>query len=254
MVGVDSVRSIRGITFRVASARDAADWVCSRATLERRGIDVHLVNAYTFSLCEGEEFRSVISRAGANFPDGKPITWISRLGSAPSLNQVRGPQLFLDVVDRGRATGLRHFLLGGSERTLKILKERLLAAYPGAEIVGSYSPPFRAMTEEERHFQDNAIRKSKAQVVWVGLGTPKQDFEAKRLSSVANVVAVAVGAAFDFAAGTKREAPRWISSIGLEWLFRLLTEPRRLWKRYLVGNVKFVRAMLFGWKVRHGSD
>jgi N-acetylglucosaminyldiphosphoundecaprenol N-acetyl-beta-D-mannosaminyltransferase len=116
--------------------------------------------------------------------------------------------------------------------------------FPGALIVGMISPPFHPLTDAERADQDSAINASDADVVWVGLGTPKQDFEAQRVCDECGVTTVAVGAAFDFVAGTKPEAPNWMRRLSLEWVFRLLTEPRRLWKRYLFGNTRFITIVL----------
>jgi N-acetylglucosaminyldiphosphoundecaprenol N-acetyl-beta-D-mannosaminyltransferase len=209
------------------------------------GAHVHLLNAYSLALADKEPaLKRVFSDAVANFPDGKPLVWVSRISRGPTLNQVRGPDLFRGVVVAGAEAKVRHFLLGGSPTTLDLLESALLRVSPEARIVGRESPPFRALTDDELIAQDGRILASGAQIVWVGLGTPKQDFESKRLSEALPVVAVAVGAAFDFTAGTKREAPRLASKLGLEWLFRLATEPRRLWKRYLFGNVRFVWAAL----------
>ena len=207
---------------------------------------VHLANAYTVALAdESLDYRAVLAPPALNFPDGKPLSWASRLRrDSPRLEQVRGPQLFLDVFDEGRTHGIRHFLLGSTEEVLGLLRDELTTRFPGVEIVGSESPAFRALDHEELEAQDLRILQSGAQIVWVGLGTPKQDIEAQRLASRLPVVAVAVGAAFDFTAGTIPESPEWMKRIGLEWLFRLASEPRRLWKRYLFGNVRFLKASI----------
>jgi N-acetylglucosaminyldiphosphoundecaprenol N-acetyl-beta-D-mannosaminyltransferase len=146
----------------------------------------------------------------------------------------------LAVLDRG--TSLGHYLLGGSEETLAALKRVIARRFPTARIVGAESPAFRALSDAEVAAQDSRIRQSGAQVVWVGLGTPKQDWEVARLSEELPVVALAVGAAFDFLAGTKSQAPMLMQSTGTEWLYRLASEPRRLAKRYLWGNPRFLRA------------
>ncbi|MDP9889822.1 exopolysaccharide biosynthesis WecB/TagA/CpsF family protein [Pseudarthrobacter enclensis] len=106
------------------------------------------------------------------------------------------------------------------------------------------SPPFSAMSPREYESQDRRIEDTNPDIVWVGLGTPKQDFEAQRLATAGNFFAVAVGAAFDFSAGTKKEAPRWITALGFEWLFRLAAEPKRLWRRYLIGNFVFLYSVI----------
>lgn len=242
--GLPSTRHLAGLPIKIAAPEQAARWVCEVAAADPRAVDVHLANAYTLALAHSDgEFREVLSEATANFPDGKPLAWVTRFGSSP-LMQVRGPELFTNVMDIGREFGLRHFLLGTTNETLSLLQGELERRYPGVHIVGAYSPPFRALTSEELLAQDEAIRASGAHITWVGLGTPKQDFEARRLAYSLPGVAVSVGAAFDFVAGTKREAPEWMISYGLEWVFRFATEPRRLWRRYLIGNVVFLRSVI----------
>ncbi|WP_370448632.1 WecB/TagA/CpsF family glycosyltransferase [Cryobacterium sp. TMB1-7] len=214
---------------------------------EGQGRHVHLANAYTIALADkSAAYRQVLATPAVNFPDGKPIGWVSRLRrQSPRLRQVRGPQLFLDVFDQGRSRGTRHYLLGSTPDVLARLEVRLGDLFPGVEIVGTESPHFRALSVSEHAEQDGRIRDSGADIVWVGLGTPKQDFEAMRLANSLPIVAIAIGAAFDFAAGTLREAPPWMTALGLEWSYRLLREPKRLWRRYLFGNARFLKAAIF---------
>lgn len=237
-------QSIGGLEFQPTGPDAAASYVIQLACA-RGGAHVHLANAYTIALADrNDTYRQLINQ-GIVFADGKPVTWVSHLTrQAPPIEQVRGPQLFLNVFDVGRTVGVRHFLLGSTDELLEKLRANLCERFEGVEIVGSYSPPFRPLTAEEVARQDALIVQSDADIVWVALGTPKQDIEAARLSQSTARPAVAVGAAFDFAAGTLRVAPRWMQSAGLEWLFRLASEPRRLWRRYLFGNVRFVWAVL----------
>lgn len=226
---------------------DAAKTLCSLALkTTQRGEHVHLINAYTVAIADRDPaFAAILQDRGINLPDGKPLSWLSRVRRDPiPLSQVRGPKFFLDVFDIGREFGLKHYLLGSTESVLTRLEKELTDRFPGAEIVGSFSPPFRQMGDDELHAQDEAVRASGAHVVWVGLGTPKQDYEARRLADGLPVTAVAVGAAFDFAAGTTREAPAILRALGLEWAYRFATEPRRLWRRYVFGNARFLRAAL----------
>lgn len=237
-------QSIGGLEFQPTSPNAAANNVVELARTQRC-VHVHLANAYTISLADQDDAYRQLINQGVVFADGKPITWFSRLtGQTPRIQQVRGPQLFLDVLDAGRSSGMRHFFLGSTDDVLQQMCARLIERFAGLEIVGTYSPPFRQLTAEEAAFQDTLIRQSDANIVWVGLGTPKQDVEAARLAQSTARPAVAVGAAFDFAAGTLRVAPPWMQRVGLEWLFRLASEPRRLWRRYLFGNARFVRAVL----------
>lgn len=239
---------------------------CTRAQAARRtielatspgpsGVDIHLCNAYTLALADADpSLADVLRRATVNFPDGMSVVWANRLvhrGLGLPSERVYGPDLFGDVLSLGRQVKLRHYLLGSTWEVLAALDERLRRRYPGALIVGMDSPPFRALTDPEREHQAARIRASGAQVVWVGLGTPKQDLEAAMLSRELPLVFVAVGAAFEFVAGTKPQAPLWMQHNGLEWLFRLGCEPRRLWRRYVFGNARFVRAALAR---RSGAD
>lgn len=230
----------------VASSPVRASKYIVELALAGEAAHVHLANAYTVALADKSvDYREVVQRPAINFPDGKPLTWVSRLKRQnPTLQQVRGPQLFLDVFDIGRSQGLKHYLLGSTPAVLESLVAQLTERFPGVEIAGSESPPFRQLSSDELREQDSRIRQSGAHVVWVGLGTPKQDVEARRLASEMPIVGVAIGAAFDFAAGSVKEAPKWMSDAGLEWVFRLASEPRRLWRRYLFGNARFLRASL----------
>jgi len=203
----------------------------------------HLVNSYTFALTGTElAYKTLLEHSGVNLPDGRPlVAALNRLdhGGEP-FGQVRGPSFFAECLDKGRALGLRHLFLGGSDELLASLKEAVEERFPGTLIVGTISPPFRALTDLERADQDFEIKACRPDVVWVGLGTPKQDYEAQRIAKECGVTTAAVGAAFDFFAGTKPEAPEWMRRMTLEWVFRLLSEPRRLWKRYLFGNIRFM--------------
>ncbi len=244
-----AVVACAGIPISALSPEDAAYkiiWL-ARAPLAA-GVDVHLCNAYTLALADRDpDLHALLRRAMLNLPDGTPVVWANRLmhpdADVPK-QRVRGPGLFLDVFDFGQEVGLRHYLLGSTLDVLEALTGNLLARFPRAQIVGVESPPFRELDEIERAQQRARIELSGAEVVWVGLGTPKQDFEVARMARETKRVFVAVGAAFDFAAGTKAEAAPWMQNNGLEWVHRLSQEPGRLWKRYLFGNARFVRATL----------
>jgi len=238
---------VGGVEFVSSTPHDASDHIVALATeTTEEGTHVHLANAYTVALADQQSsYSAVLAAPALNFPDGKPISWISALrGQSPRLTQVRGPQLFLDVFDRGRKQGIRHFVLGSTDDVLDLLTSRLHMKFPGIDIVGVESPPFRALDSSELQAQDDRIRESGADIVWVGLGTPKQDREAQRIAKNLPVVAVAIGAAIDFAAGTTPEAPVWMTKTGLEWVYRFASEPRRLWKRYVFGNARFLKAAL----------
>jgi len=206
-----------------------------------------LVNAYTFALADKyPAYKTLLSQSGVNLPDGKPlVAALNRFDSGRlPFGQVRGPSFFVRCLDEGRTTGVRHLFLGGTPELLELLKAAVDTRFPGAQVVGMISPPFRPLTDAEVEEQDREILASGAQVVWVGLGTPKQDFEAQRICDSLGVTTAAVGAAFGFVAGVTPEAPEWVRRATLEWVFRLMSEPRRLWRRYLFGNSRFVALVL----------
>lgn len=228
-----------GLRFVATKSSAAAPWVINRA-IRGNGGHIHLLNAYSVVLAQKEgQYRESLKGGAINFPDGRPLQSLTRHWPIP-LFQVRGPQLFEDVLEGGQQVGLKHYLLGGSPQVLEALERTIKHRYPRAVIAGSYSPPFRPMRAVEYRSQDAQIMASGAQIVWVGLGTPKQDVEAARLATVLSCTIVAVGAAFDFTAGAKTLAPRWLRVLGLEWLHRFASEPKRLWRRYLLGNPRFL--------------
>jgi N-acetylglucosaminyldiphosphoundecaprenol N-acetyl-beta-D-mannosaminyltransferase len=238
-----------GVPITACTPTQAALEVVRLATTDLdHGVDIHLCNAYTLALADKDApFKALLQRASINFPDGKSVVWANKLlhrqKTIPN-DRVYGPDLLLDVFENGQELGLRHYLLGSTPQVLWGLETELRRRFPKAAIVGSVSPPFRALTEQETAEQTARLVESKAQVVWVGLGTPKQDWESARLAGDIAAIFIAVGAAFDFIAGEKKQAPMWMQRNGLEWLFRLAVEPRRLWKRYLFGNARFLRATI----------
>jgi N-acetylglucosaminyldiphosphoundecaprenol N-acetyl-beta-D-mannosaminyltransferase len=170
-----------------------------------------------------------------------PLVWLGLLHGHRDVSRVYGPDLMLALCDRSQATGTRHFFYGGAPGVADLLVRRLKARYPDLAVAGTHSPPYRpADAEEDRNVLD-AINAAAPDIVWVGLGTPKQDYWVSRhRGRLKAPVLIAIGAAFDFHAGLMPQAPRWMQRSGLEWLFRLLHEPRRLAFRYLVYNPLFV--------------
>jgi N-acetylglucosaminyldiphosphoundecaprenol N-acetyl-beta-D-mannosaminyltransferase len=152
----------------------------------------------------------------------------------------RGPDVFERAFQPDLPLGERHYLLGSTPENLERLERNLSSLSKESATIGVYSPPFKELSAGEIQEIGLAVRGFRPDIVWVGLGTPKQDYFAQALSQHISVPIVCVGAAFDFLSGSKKTAPRWMQTYGLEWLFRLLTEPKRLWKRYLIGNIKFI--------------
>lgn len=185
-------------------------------------------------------FAKVIRESDMATPDGAPVSWmLNRLG-ARNQQRINGPDLMWKYCAHAALTGDSIYLYGGSVDTLAKLQNRLNGAYPDLQIVGAYSPPFRPLTEAEDVAVVEAINLSGAGVVWVGLGCPKQEIWMHEHRGKINAVMIGVGAAFDYHAGTIQRAPLWMQRNGLEWLHRLVSEPRRLWKRYLVTNSLFI--------------
>ncbi len=180
--------------------------------------------------------QEIHNAAGLVTPDGISLVWLCKLRGCREVERVYGPDLMRALCDRSPAKGYRHFFYGASPAVLEALVARLTRDCPGLQVVGTCAPPYRALTSEEDAQMVREISESLADVVWVGLGTPKQErWMAEHVALLGSQVLIGVGAAFDFLSGTKRQAPRWMQRNGLEWLFRLLSEPRRLWRRYLVG-------------------
>jgi len=193
-----------------------------------------------------EALRAIHNAAGLVVPDGMPLVWLSRLwGAEPEVERVYGPDLLLECCERSRRTGHRHFFYGGGPGVPDLLTARLCARFPGLAVAGVYSPPFRALTPEEDAEVIRRVNGTRPDIVWVGLSTPKQErWMAEHRDRLEAPVLIGVGAAFDFHAGLKRQAPQWMQRSGLEWFFRLVTEPRRLWRRYLRNNPLFVWSVL----------
>lgn len=188
-----------------------------------------------------DSLRRIHNQAGMVTPDGMPLVWLSRLWGSPEVRRVCGPDLLRECCNRGLAKGLRHFFYGGAEGVADLLSARLQSRNPGLIVAGTYCPPFRPMTEDEDIAVVQLIDDAKPDIVWVGLSTPKQErWMASHVGRLSAPVLVGVGAAFDMHAGLKPRAPAWMQQSGLEWLFRLRIEPRRLWRRYLLNNPAFV--------------
>jgi N-acetylglucosaminyldiphosphoundecaprenol N-acetyl-beta-D-mannosaminyltransferase len=188
-----------------------------------------------------EKLRRIHNRAGMVTPDGMPMVWLNRAAGNKHVSRVYGPDLMLKVCGEGIARGTRHFFYGGAEGVADLLAEKLQSKFPGLIVAGTYCPPFRKMTESEDAELVSEINSHNADIVWVGLSTPKQEYwMSGHLGRINAPVMIGVGAAFDFHAGLKKQAPAFMQKSGMEWFYRLLTEPRRLWKRYLKNNPLFV--------------
>ena len=184
-------------------------------------------------------FKEISNKTYLSLPDGISLVWLARAKGIETIKtNVRGTAFMYRFFEETFRKGYKHFFYGGQEGIAEQLKEVFENQFPEVEIVGTYCPPFRKLTEEEDEEICEMINSSGADIVWVGLSTPKQEHWMYEHRDKLNIsLMMGVGAAFDFHTGHRKEAPKWMQSNGLEWVFRLLYEPHRLWRRYLVGNI-----------------
>lgn len=186
----------------------------------------------------------IFNASGMTTPDGMGVVWLLKLLGFSHVSRVYGPDLMLAVCDRFQYR-FKHFLYGGNPEVAEQLSNTLQIRFPSLKIIGTYSPPFRPLTPEEDDQIIAHINETQPDIVWVGLSTPKQErWMADHLGKINAPVMVGVGAAFDFLSGNKKQAPKWIQKSGLEWLFRLITEPQRLWRRYIQYPLFVILVML----------
>lgn len=206
---------------------------------------VCICNAHSVvTASQDRAFAQAVSGADMATPDGAPVAWMLRKLGAAGQPRVSGPDLMLAYCDHAARSGEAIFLYGSTPQTLQALQQRLRERWPALRIAGQHSPPFRPPTPEEDAEDVRRINASGAGTVWVSLGCPKQELWMAAHRGRVDAVMIGVGAAFDFHAGTVARAPAWMRDHGLEWLHRLTSEPRRLWKRYLVTNTLFVLGAL----------
>jgi N-acetylglucosaminyldiphosphoundecaprenol N-acetyl-beta-D-mannosaminyltransferase len=236
--------AVCGIPITDIDAAAATDLIIG-AAVSGTSFQVHLCNAYTLSLVDGDALlKESLLAADLNLPDGAPVAWMSR-GTTYN-GPVRGAALVDAVATAGRGV-LRHYLWGGKDGVADGMSEGLRAAIPGVEIVGTETPPFGQLSDDDLVQLADQVRASSANILWIGLGTPRQDYVVHRLAPLLDIPIVPVGAAFDFWSGTVPEAPAYLHGSGLEWVYRFSREPRRLWRRYLVGNPRF---LMSAWRHR----
>ena len=232
-------RSILGLRVDATSYEGASERVIGWAH-EGRSAYVCLANVHmAMESFDSEPFRKVVNGADLVAPDGKPLAWALRLLGVKGASQVRGADLFEAVAGQAAAEGVPVGLYGSTPETLGGLRVALGERFPGLRIVCEISPPFRPLSEEEDEAHACEISASGARILFVGLGCPKQEGWMADHRGRVPAVMLGVGAAFDFHAGRVKQAPRWMQAGGIEWVYRLLSDPRRLWKRYLKHNPRF---------------
>lgn len=235
---------ILGVNFNVTNPGTVAAYICSY--IDRlRGKYVCMCNVHTtVTAVENKDYLRIQNGAIFTLADGAPIAKIQRLRGFKMAQRVAGPDLMEWMFESTMDGKLSHYFYGSTNETLFALEKVLRDKYPKIDIRGLYSPPFRPLTKDEEIEDVRRINESGADLVWIGLGAPKQEEWMKRNASNINGLVFGVGAGFNFHAGTVQRAPRWVQRIGMEWFYRLLQEPSKLFRRYLVTNMKFVFLLL----------
>jgi N-acetylglucosaminyldiphosphoundecaprenol N-acetyl-beta-D-mannosaminyltransferase len=237
---------VLGIPLALTDYEHTLDWIDAAVEARTRAY-VCVAAVHTVMACqEDEQLRAAVLGADFTVPDGQPLVWALRASGHPLGDRVYGPELMDRACARAARSGQRFFLYGGrNQGALAELARLLRLRYPGLRIVGGYAPPFRDLTDAEEGAIAADITRSGADVVWVGIGVPKQEkWMARMRDRLQAPVLIGVGAAFDFHAGIVPQAPPLMQRLGLEWVYRLRQEPRRLWRRYLRYNPRFVWGFL----------
>jgi N-acetylglucosaminyldiphosphoundecaprenol N-acetyl-beta-D-mannosaminyltransferase len=246
---------VLGVPLALTDYERTMDWMDATIAARQRGY-ICVAAVHTVMVCqEDPELRDAILGSDLTVPDGQPLVWAMNALGHELPSRVYGPDLMAKYCERAALTGARMFLYGGRDQeALVALATNLRKRYPGLTIVGGYVPPYRPLTSEEEDAVVDEINRSNADIVWVGIGVPKQEkWMAAMRSRLKTPVLIGVGAAFDFHAGLVPQAPRWMQSVGLEWAYRLAQEPGRLWRRYLRYNPRFVAGFVRQW-LRHRTQ
>ncbi len=239
-----STAGVLGVPLALIDYERTLDWIDTMVAARAQGY-ICVCNVHTVTAArEDGELRDALGQSSFNVPDGQPLVWaLSMLGHRLP-DRVYGPELMARACERATEGPQRFYLYGGrNQGALVQLALNLRRVYPGIKVVGGYSPPHRPLTESEEDAVAREINRTGADVVWVGIGVPKQEkWMARMRDRLDAPVLIGVGAAFDFHAGLVPQAPGWLQRAGLEWAYRLAHEPRRLWRRYVRYNPRFVMA------------
>jgi N-acetylglucosaminyldiphosphoundecaprenol N-acetyl-beta-D-mannosaminyltransferase len=235
---------VLGVPLAISSYEQVLDWMGEILNADRRGYATAAAVNLIMCAQDNPAVRAAVLDATLAVPDGQPLVWALHALGHSSATRVYGPELMARFCARAAREGTPVYLYGGrSPAALELLERRLHERYAGLRIAGGFSPPFRALSAAERARVTQAINSSGARVVWVGIGQPKQELWMHEMRPLLDApLLVGVGAAFDFHAGIVPQAPAWMGSRGLEWIYRLAREPRRLWRRYLSQNPRFMAA------------
>ena len=229
---------ILGVNIAVTNMAQTVQYIENNLE-ELRGKYICVSNVHTTVMAhDNPAYRNVQNSAAIALPDGKPLSVVSRKRGYTEAERVTGPDLMGELF--ARENGLKHFFYGDKEETLQILQQKLKEKYPDIQIVGMVSPPFRSLSQEEEKAYIQQINDSGADIIWIGLGAPKQENWMYEHQGMFQGVMIGVGAGFSYHAGLIKRAPEWMQKMSLEWLYRLMQDPVRLFKRYFTTNLKFL--------------
>lgn len=240
--------NILGVNISVTNMNDTVKYI--ENNLEGlKGNYICVSNVHTTVMSyEDKAYRNIQNSGVMALPDGGPLSVVSRKKGFKEAKRVTGPDLMEEIFKISEEKGYKHYFYGSTEETLDELKTKLIQKYPKLQIVGMFSPPFRKLTEWEDVEITNKINETNANFIWVGLGAPKQEIWMFNHKNKVNGLMLGVGAGFDYHAEKIKRAPKWMQNNNLEWVYRLLQDPRRLYKRYLTTNFKFLR-LIYKYKV-----
>lgn len=232
--------NILGVNINVTNISDTVNYICENIN-ELKGNYICVSNVHTTVMAyENEKYRKIQNSGIMALPDGGPLSTVSRKKGFKDAERVTGPDLMGEVFKISEEKGYTHYFYGSTDETLEQLKNNLNKKYPKLNVVGMYSPPFRKLLDNEEKEIIRKINDTNADFVWVGLGAPKQEMWMYRNKNKINSLMLGVGAGFDYYADRIKRAPKWMQENNLEWLYRLIQDPKRLFKRYMTTNFKFI--------------
>jgi N-acetylglucosaminyldiphosphoundecaprenol N-acetyl-beta-D-mannosaminyltransferase len=237
--------NILGIDISAINMSDALSKIEHLIITKKQGYVCVCPNHTIMESQKDSKLRDIVNSADVATPDGMSIVWASRLLGHHEVEQVAGSELMIAISDLSAKKGYTHFYYGGDNSVPGKLAESIQQRFPNLKIVGTYSPPFRKLADDENNAIIDMINNTNPDIVWVGLGMPKQElWIGDHFGQIKAPVMIGVGAAFDFLSGKKKRAPKWVQKAGLEWLFRLIQEPKRLWRRNLYHPIFFFKLFL----------
>lgn len=237
--------NIIGTNINVISMQETIEYIKGHLE-ELRGKYICVSNVHTTVMShDNPDYNKIQNNAAMALPDGKPLSIVSKMYGFKEASRVTGPDLMEEFFKLSQnQDGLRHYFYGSTEETIQILKDKLGEKYPHLSVAGMYSPPFRPLSDDEDQQIVERINDANPDIIWVGLGAPKQEQWMAAHQDKIKGVMIGVGAGFDYHAGNIKRAPKWMQRCSLEWLYRLLQDPKRLFKRYIVTNSRFIMLVL----------